>query len=98
MREVTIPSKTFFEEVRSLEEFVGTEGTPGMVKVAVARCDERGRFLGIPATMYSIEGEDYQKLVGDGEGWATPGKPVGTYRNEDLWYFIDAIRLAQQGG
>ena len=38
-----------------------------------------------------IVGADFDELVSANPEWA-PSKPPGTYRNEDLWMFIDRIR------
>lgn len=98
-REVNIPAQTYREEIRSLEEYPGDGVTPGVVRVTVSRVDEEGRFMPTQAAQpaYVIEGQDYDMLVGDGDGWAEPGKPAGTYRNEDLWHFIDLQRAAAAG-
>lgn len=92
MRTVTIPAVSFCEEIFTLQEYPGDKVTPGHVNVEVRRCNEEGVFLPGASTSFQIEGDMYEMLVGDGQGWAQPDKPVGTYRNEDLWYFIDHIR------
>ena len=38
-----------------------------------------------------IRGTDLQELLSASPPWA-PSKPAGTYRNEDLWQFIDRFR------
>jgi hypothetical protein len=94
MRHITIPAVSFYEEIALIQEYPGSAVTPGMVKVEVYRCDAAGGRLPGPPTSYSIEGDLYALLVGDGQGWADEGKPLGTYRNDDLWYFIDLLRNA----
>jgi hypothetical protein len=96
MRRVEIPARVYYEEITSLEEFPGRgPDQPGLVRVFVRRTNEIGDFLPGAALSYTIEGEMYNMLVGDGVGWAEFGKPVGTFRNEDLWYFVDLIRNAE---
>jgi hypothetical protein len=38
-----------------------------------------------------IDGANYTELNGPPTSWA-PDKPTGTYRNQDLWHFIDILR------
>jgi hypothetical protein len=87
------------EEIRGLEEWPAHGVTPGAIKVLVGRVDERGNFL-VPQTFetYHIEGEMYEQLVAvEAPAWA-PNKPPGTYRNEDLWHFIDLVRAGAAAG
>lgn len=92
-RTTSIPQTVVTEEIRGIEEWPAHGVTPGIVKVLVGRIDEGGNFI-VPQTFetYMIEGEMYVQLLGDGSGWASPGKPADTYRNEDLWHFIDLLR------
>jgi hypothetical protein len=91
-REVTIPAQTVREEVRSLSEYSTAPGSPGFVTVMVGVVDDNGVFV-VPQQFvtYEISGANFEALTGEPAEWA-PDKPAGTYRNEDLWYFIDLIR------
>jgi hypothetical protein len=93
-RTIDVPAQTIHQEIRSLEEIPSSPGAPGFVRVQIGRVDETGAFL-VPQQfdMYEIRGKMYEALVGAPAEWA-PDKPAGTYRNEDLWYFIDRIREA----
>jgi hypothetical protein len=92
VRETTIPAKTVREEIRSLQEFPATPGGEGRVSVVVGRVDEDGAFLFPPQTVtYEITGEHFAALTGNPAAWASD-KPAGTYRNADLWHFIDLLR------
>lgn len=87
MREINIPAQQVFEEIRSIEEI-----PPISVMVMTGKTDLNGEFI-IPQAfeIYMIEGEMYRELNGPPQSWATD-KPDGTYRNEDLWHFIDILR------
>jgi hypothetical protein len=88
-RNITIPAQTYTEEVQSIEEYP----VDRLVRVVVGRIGDDGRWI-VPQRFQTLEiqGDLFDQLIGDGEGWAEPDKPVGTYRNEDLWYFIDFLR------
>jgi hypothetical protein len=79
-RNVTVPQSAAVETINDFTEYPGRS-----VTVRVFRD-------GDPHSSYLIDGAEYQQLLGDGAGWAAPGKPLGTFRNEDLWYFIDHKR------
>jgi len=94
-RVVEIPAAVVTEEIQSLNEFLPVNtNAPGHVRVVVGRMVDNEWVVPQQFQTYEIQGAMYDQLVGDGVGWATPGKPVGTYRNEDLWHFIDMLRLA----
>jgi hypothetical protein len=88
-REVTIPAKVAHEEIANIDENPSTR----VVHVRVAMVDpDTGKYdmrLGIEE--YNIYGDDYDELTGPATSWA-PDKPTGTYRNSDLWHFIDKQR------
>lgn len=103
MREITIPSRTVFEDIKSFEHQIGI-----FVDVLVGICDETGHFepqvfdriliQDIPERRNRITNElltpaitDYTDLLSANPDWA-PNKPAGTFRKEDLWVFIDRIR------
>ena len=74
---------------RTIEEITGL-----LVRVSVGVVDAAGEFL-VPQTFasYEITGANFAELMSASPSWAI-GKPAGTYRNEDLWIFIDRIRSA----
>jgi hypothetical protein len=87
MREINIPAQQVFEEIKSIEEI-----PPHSVMVMVGKTNENGEFI-VPQAfeIYMIEGDNYTELNGPPQAWATE-KPTGTYRNSDLWHFIDILR------
>ena len=87
MREINIPAETVYEEIRSIEEI-----PPISVMVMVGKTNASGEFI-VPQAyeLYMIEGDNYTELNGPPTSWA-PDKPDGTYRNQDLWHFIDILR------
>lgn len=86
-REIDIPAQQVYEEIRSIEEI-----PPQSVMVMVGKTDASGEFLVPQAfSIYMIEGDNYTELNGPPTAWA-PDKPDGTYRNQDLWHFIDILR------
>lgn len=97
MREVTRPATTICEDIRTVEEFPPSPGTPGIVRVQVGRKTAEGEWI-VPQQYetYTIEGEAYDELCAvEPPEWA-PDKPPGTYRNQDLWHFVDIIRSEAQ--
>ena len=86
-RERVVPTRTVLEGIRSIEEYTGE-----MVRVLVGEVTAAGVFV-VPQqfTIYEIKGDDFAELMSAGPAWA-PDKPAGTYRNEDLWVFIDRER------
>jgi hypothetical protein len=86
-REINIPAETIYEAIRTIEEVPEQS-----VSVVVGQTDSVGEFV-IPQQYktYVIEGDMYTELNGPPATWS-PDKPDGTYRNEDLWHFIDILR------
>jgi hypothetical protein len=86
-RESNIPAQQVFEDIRAIEEV-----PPQSVMVMVGKTTESGEFI-VPQAyeMYMIQGDMYTELNGPPTSWA-PDKPDGTYRNQDLWHFIDILR------
>jgi hypothetical protein len=86
-REINIPSQQVFEEIRTIEEVPSIS-----VRVLVGKTDSNGEFI-VPQSyeIYMIEGDMYSELNGPPTDWAAD-KPSGTYRNQDLWHFIDILR------
>lgn len=86
-REVTVPVQTLREEIAVVEEAIGV-----YVRVTVGILKADGTFdLSIPVKEYRIMDEHLAELTGPPTEWA-PDKPDGTYRNQDLWHFIDILR------
>ena len=86
-RESNIPAQQVFEDIRAIEEV-----PPQSVMVMVGKTTESGEFI-VPQAyeMYMIQGDMYIELNGPPTSWA-PDKPDGTFRNQDLWHFIDILR------
>ena len=88
-RTVVVPAQSVLEDIRSVEEYIGDS-----VRVLVGVVSSEGVFL-VPQqfSIFEVKGADYAELVSASPSWA-PGKPAGTFRNEDLWVFIDRQRAA----
>ena len=86
-RQIDIPAETVYEDIRTIEEVPSIS-----VNVMVGKTDSTGTFI-VPQqyNLYMIDGDNYTELNGPPTSWA-PDKPIGTYRNEDLWHFIDILR------
>lgn len=86
-REIDIPAQQVYEDLRTIEEVPGIS-----VRVAVGKTDSSGEFI-VPQQyeLYMIDGDMYTELNGPATEWA-PDKPDGTFRNQDLWHFIDILR------
>ncbi len=91
-RIVMIPATQRFEEIQSIVEYQQTPNSQGCVRVTIGVLNEEGVFL-TPQNFesYEIYGDDYNELIGPPTAWALD-KPIGTYRNEDLWHFVDKYR------
>ncbi len=89
-REYVIPTKTVMEAISAIEEYI----TANLVRVSIGVVDAEGAFV-VPQTFsqYEINGADFTELMSAGPAWAL-NKPAGTYRNDDLWIFIDRQRAA----
>lgn len=86
-RQVDIPAQVVYEDLRTIEEVPNI-----LVNVMVGKTDSTGDFI-VPQQFqnYIIDGANYIELNGPPTSWA-PDKPDGTYRNQDLWHFIDLLR------
>lgn len=88
-RQITIPQQSYTEDIMTIYE------TPGVgVKVYVGVLAEDGQSFNnatYKPQEFLILGEMYTELNGPPTSWA-PDKPDGTYRNQDLWHFIDILR------
>lgn len=89
-RQSTIPAQQVTEDIRSVEEITGL-----FVRVMVGTIDSQTGDFTVPQQFvtYEIKGDDFAELMSANPEWA-PSKPAGTYRNDDLWVFIDRIRGA----
>jgi len=87
-RDVTVPAETFVEEIQSLEEYPNARH----IRVTVGKLGLNNEFV-VPQqfSLYKIQDEMYTELNGPPTSWA-PDKPDGTFRNQDLWHFIDILR------
>ena len=88
-RQITIPQQSYIEDIMTIYE------TPDVgVKVYVGVLAEDGQSFdnaSYKPQEFLISGEMYTELNGPPTSWA-PDKPDGTYRNQDLWHFIDILR------
>jgi hypothetical protein len=86
-RTVNIPSTTITEAIGLINE------TPSVcVSFLVGKIDEKGQFLlGQQFENFVVSGDDYVELNGPPTTWASD-KPNGTYRNDDLWHYVDLQR------
>jgi len=86
-RDITIPSQTVKEEIVVVEELVNQ-----YVRVVVGVLNEDGKTFNtnMGVKEYRIVGDNLTELNGPPTAWAID-KPTGTYRNEDLWHFIDLL-------
>jgi len=88
-RTVTIPSTSVTEAINDIQEI------PNLcVRFLVGIVDDKGNFLfNQNFQSFIVDGQDYIELNGPPTTWA-PDKPTGTYRNDDLWHYVDKQRLA----
>lgn len=85
-RQITL-SQTVTEDIITIYEVPAT-----MVRVCVAPVNPDGTMVnGNVYDEYQIQGDDFAELMSAGPSWA-PNKPANTYRNEDLWVFVDRFR------
>ncbi len=87
-RTYKIPARTVHEAIISLEE----RPADRIINVQIQAVDKAGQAIsGAAPRLVQIDGDSYTALIADDGGELLPGKPAGTYRNEDLWHFIDAL-------
>ena len=89
-RQIAIPTQTVQEDIIVLEE---SPGNYIRVVVGVLKAGSTAFNTDIPTKEYRITGADFAELIGGPTNWASD-KPSGTYRNEDLWHYIDLQRNA----
>jgi hypothetical protein len=88
-RTITIPSTSVTEAINDIQEIPSI-----CVRFLVGQVNERGDFLlNQNFETFIVSGDDYIELNGPPTSWATD-KPTGTYRNDDLWHYVDKQRLA----
>jgi hypothetical protein len=87
MRTVVIPETTVTEDINLIEESPGIQ-----IRFLVGKKEANGNWV-IPQQFqtFIVSGEQYDELNGPPLDWC-PDKPVGTYRNEDLWHYVDLAR------
>jgi len=87
MRTIIIPSSTVTEDFGIINE------TPGVSVVFTVgkKLDNGNWFMGQNFEQFTIIGDQYTELNGPAQSWC-PDKPTGTYRNEDLWHYVDLQR------
>lgn len=86
-RQIDIPAQVVYEDLRTIEEVPGLS-----VNVLVGKTDSAGEFI-VPQQyqIFIIDGDNYKELNGPPTEWS-PDKPTSTYRNEDLWHYIELLR------
>jgi hypothetical protein len=87
MRTVVIPESTVTEDINLIEEEPGIQ-----VRFIVGKKESNGNWV-VPQQFetFIVSGEQYDELNGPPLDWC-PDKPTGTYRNEDLWHYVDLSR------
>lgn len=87
MRTTVIPEKTVTEDINLIEENPGIQ-----VRFLVGQRESNGNWV-VPQQFetFIVAGEQYVELNGPPQPWC-PDKPIGTYRNEDLWHYVDLAR------
>jgi hypothetical protein len=87
MRTITIPSTTVTEAINDIQEIPNVS-----VRFLVGSVDENGNFvIGQNFQIFIVSGDQYTELNGPPISWC-PDKPTGTYRNDDLWHYVDLQR------
>jgi hypothetical protein len=87
MRTITIPSTTVTEAINDIQEIPNVS-----VRFLVGSVDENGNFvIGQNFQIFIVSGDQYTELNGPPLSWC-PDKPTGTYRNDDLWHYVDLQR------
>ena len=87
MRTTNIPSSTVNEDIGIIEEVSGEK-----VRFLVGKKDENGNWaVNQQFQEFIVNGQDYIDLNGPPLSWC-PDKPTGTYRNDDLWHYVDLQR------
>jgi len=86
-RTINIPASSVTEGINDIQEIPGNS-----VRFLVGILDNQGNFvIGQNFQIFVVSGDDYTELNGPPTTWA-PDKPTGTYRNDDLWHYVDKQR------
>ena len=86
-RTITIPSTTVTEAINDIQELPSVS-----VRFLVGLVDDNGNFvIGQNFQIFIVSGDQYTELNGPPLFWC-PDKPTGTYRNDDLWHYVDLQR------
>jgi hypothetical protein len=86
-RTITIPSTTVTEAINDIQEIPNVS-----VRFLVGSVDDNGNFvIGQNFQIFIVSGDQYTELNGPPLSWC-PDKPTGTYRNDDLWHYVDLQR------
>jgi hypothetical protein len=86
-RNIIVPATAATEDIVSLTEYPGK-----MVRFHVGLVAGDGTILNPNSVeMFELTGDNFAALMSGNPAWA-PRKPANTYRNEDLWYFVDKLR------
>ncbi len=108
-RTVTIPAQTLQEQITIVHHTPGLSvyvevaaGTMQNMPVADSPNSMTPNYtlksVFMPAQQavqrYRVEGADYEELMSASPAWA-PNKPVGVFRHDDLWHYIDKYRAMQ---
>ncbi len=100
-RELSIPQRTAVQEILGVEHNVGisvrvvvASGSMKMMPAGIGKPDAL-KFVqdqSSPGRAIEIAGADYLALMAGNPDWS-PDKPADTFRNDDLWHFVDAIEM-----
>ena len=87
MRTTIIPQATVTEDISLIDEAPGLQ-----VRFLVGKKESNGNWL-VPQQFetFIVKGDQYTELNGPAQSWCLD-KPTGTYRNEDLWHYVDLQR------
>jgi hypothetical protein len=91
-RELSVPAQTVQEEILALEE---SPGRYVRVVVGILNSDGLTFNTALGVKEYRIMDSDLAELTGGPTSWS-PDKPSGTYRNQDLWHYIDLKRNSNE--
>jgi len=74
----------------SISKFTHQKGSMVFIEYLTGTVDANGVFTNdnFPPLNYTIMGAQYAALMSANPSWATT-KPAGTFREQDLWYFIN---------
>jgi hypothetical protein len=110
MRTQTIPEQTVTEDIISFEHNINSfvrllvgkgqvvdgvfQPFPSQTYEPYVICDTPGQTNSMTGEVIKADQLDYTELMSANPSWA-PNKPVGVFRQEDLWHFVDLIRSRQ---